>query len=862
MNALDRWLAGAANAPPEDQAAWSSSAAERALAPLLVAAGTELDEALPPAARRDLVEILSRRLANTCIRALANEHAALKAVTPPGLPVPALAPDVSRWRERFEQYPVLGSLMVHVLQGWRAHVQELLGRLEADRALLESQLFGGRLLPELAGVRGDAGDVHAGGRAVAVLRFADGRQVVYKPKDLRITRAVLELCAFLNERGLPFSLHCRALLARDGYAWEEFVEAAPCTTEAELARFYVRLGMLLRLFQLLEARDLWLDNLVAAGEHPVFIDLEMVLQPRQPLRGSAAEREVERCLLESVARVGILAAPTPIEIGVAAEDFGAVTPPRSFITPVRWTATQEALAGTRRASPHGHVLWTHREYTPALDGKPVRAVDHFPEVLDGYRSMGAALRMERASLLAPGGPLERMAGLPVRYIHRDSWSCYRLAHATLAPRLLTASERREAALASILEAANDHPDSASERAVLEVEVEAFRALDVPYFLCRTDGDALLRPDGRVVREKFFEGTGLDRARARLQAIEEFPRELHEDILWSTVATGRQPPWPAVQRELPPLSGPVDWLAEAVALGDFILECGTRAEGERVWLGLTYDPFQDLTQLEALRPDLLTGSTGVAVVLAELYAASGHERFREAAWAALRATRAAMAANRAIVWGVDHSGEAPLAAGAFVGAGAHLYALHRCAAALGAPELADEARACAASLPIDRLCERTTLDVATGAPGLLLALIACGAEGPARSLAIALERKLSAGIAPPPYPAPERLRELPDLREGLALCAERLEQRLGIKAGWQTPASSANSSPGKLEMLDELRGRVLLAERRTWRRWFSERLSSDRHELSAVWGVPAVAHAFLRLHAPARWSSLRTVSSRA
>jgi hypothetical protein len=41
-------------------------------------------------------------------------------------------------------------------------------------------------------------------------------------------------------------------------------------------------------------------------------------------------------------------------------------------------------------------------------------------------------------------------------------------------------------------------------------------------------------------------------------------------------------------------------------------------------------------------------------------------------------------------------------------------------------------------------------------------------------------------------------------------------------------------------------------------WFSDRLSRDEHDLSAISGISALAHAFLRLYAPDRFESIRLV----
>ena len=898
---LARWLEAAAREEGARTGAWNASVAEAVLGPLLAAAETSLARQLArvkkvevlPSACRELTGLLSRRLVAACVQVLAHERQALEALSGTPGSAPPLDASVTGWLERFEAWPVLAWVMTRLLLDWRTYAHELVSRLARDSALLGTSLFQGHGPRVLAGVQGDLGDLHDGGRSVAVLRFETGHSVVYKPKDLRITRGVQELCAFLNARGLPLPLHVRQVLCRDGYAWEEFVPAAPCHSAAEVERFYLRMGMLVRLLQVLEGRDLWLDNLVAAGEHPVFVDLEMVLQPRRRgLADTPASRLAEEQLQESVALLGILAAPQAMEAGLLAEDVGALTPPRAFMSPLRHVPALEALTGGGRASREGHVLFTREAYAPTLAGAPARAVEHLEALLEGYRAMHARLRASREELLAAEGPLERLSGLPVRYIHRDTWTCYRLAQAGLAPSLLTHPERREAAFASLLHTTSLHPQAEAEQAVVREEVEALRRLDVPYFLCHTGGRALLGADGRLLREDFFEGEALSRARQRLREVEAFPLARHEALLRSTLATGRHTPrTPAPPRAVE--EAPADWLAEAVALGDVLLGEAFSAGGALAWLGVTYQPLHGLRQVDVLPPDVLTGSTGIALVLADLYAVSGRERFRAAALGALESTRLATA-NRGLI-----------EVGAFRGLGAQLHALHRCARLLDAPALGELARARIDSLRLEELVARSPLDVVSGLTGLLLVLLASDEAPAARRLVELMEQRLAKSAVSLPMPEAWRLEGLPPLAEGLALCAVRVEKGLGMAPRWRSPVPEGNASIGALlarlamtgetgsaqaplraEVLHRLEGvasvasvaarldalELALVAARVWKedaliahaqrlgaelltgrrlqgRWFPELLEADTQNLSALWGLSAVAHAFLRLHAP-------------
>lgn len=903
-------LDGAARATPDDAATPSTPPAEAALAPILAAAAAllapHLDRAVVPvlaSARRDLLAVLARRLTRVCLRVLAREQQVIDALAAVGSPS-QLDGSAAAWRDRFHEYPVLADLVAQTTLDFREFVVEMLGRLADDRELLARQIFGGRPLAALARIRGDAGDAHARGRSVAVLRFEDGSGVVYKPKDLRVTRAVIDLCRLLNGAGLPLALHVREVLPRAGYTWEELVPAAPCHDVDEVRRFHVRMGMLVRLLELLEGRDFWLDNVIAAGEHPILVDLEMVLQPRRRAAASAtdAERAADEQLRESAANLGVLSAPVAIAAGLAAEDLGALTPSRELRLPVAAVPAHEALTGARRPSRDGYILWTPVDHAPVLGGESARATDHVEALLEGYRAMQTAIFARREELLSASGPLAALAGLPVRVVHTSTWRSIRALHAGLDPDLLTDVARREAHFAAVL-GASGLPDD--RRAVLRAEIAALSGLAIPYFLCRADGDALLDGEGRTLVEGFFTGSALARVTQRVQQARAQPAAGREDLVRSTLATGHGA---GASRHAATIEdGPaVDWLAEAVAVGDQILGAAVRAGGGLSWIGLTYDPAHDLRWIDVLKPEIVTGSTGLSIVLADLFVASGHERFRDAALGAIADTRAAAA-------------EARVDVGALRGAGAHLYGLHRCGVTLGASELTDAAtelaRALAIEIESESVSARATLDLATGVAGLALVAVACDAEPLARALAAQLEPRLAdADLARSPYPIGALLaRRLPDLQGGISLTAARLAHRFGIAlrcgpdrgaaptssgahlarlatfaaaggdrdrlaAGVAAFVASDLRAPGadRLERLDvalaaartlaspELGraaaqlGRAMVAERRAEGRWFPDRSAANCHDLSALWGLGAVAHALLRLHDPGRFRAIVTI----
>ena len=115
-------------------------------------------------------------------------------------------------------------------------------------------------------------------------------------------------CAPAQRRGAGPTPRRRSI-AGDGYGWTEFVEHTACDDAAGCQRFFRRAGAWLALFHCFAATDIHHENLVAAADHPVPIDLETLLQtPESRVTGAPAHEAARALIANSVAAVGLLPA--------------------------------------------------------------------------------------------------------------------------------------------------------------------------------------------------------------------------------------------------------------------------------------------------------------------------------------------------------------------------------------------------------------------------------------------------------------------------------------------------------------------------------------------------------------------------
>ena len=321
------------------------------------------------------------------------------------------------------------------------------------------------LCPETAGA--GLSDPHQGGRSVVSLTEA-GRTLYYKPRPLAIDVAFGGVVERTNELvALPLTL--ADIAPRDGFGFAGDVKRADCEDLSGVARFYRRLGTLIAAAQALRMGDLTCDNVIAAGDCPVIIDLETVLLPRP--RWQAVD-------------------PDPIG--------------GSFLLPLDAPNGAAISAVTARSGPDAA-----RASMPQLAGVPVGAVDFVDEIVAGYSEAIAVLGAEGPGLLdAFNGVVNRWPLRPTRLYNAF---LTRLAQ----PVALTDGAAEGLALEPLARGLLPYADTSARPFLAPLLVDEFRQLergDIPYFTTFCDSRDLVLSTGDRLTD-FFDRSGLETAAA-------------------------------------------------------------------------------------------------------------------------------------------------------------------------------------------------------------------------------------------------------------------------------------------------------------------------------------------------------------
>ncbi|MEV0731948.1 type 2 lanthipeptide synthetase LanM family protein [Polymorphospora sp. NPDC050346] len=619
------------------------------------------------------------------------------------------------------EYPVLARELVTCLQTSLNVRAEFVERLLTDLPTLRETFDGSwQGLADVAEVGFGAGDTHRGGRTVAVVTFTDGRKIVYKPRNLGVERHFNQVLDWLNTHGLRHPLRLLTVLDRGEYGWVEHVAVTSCQDEAQVGRFFWRQGAYLALFYALRGSDLHLENVIAAGEHPVIIDLEAIFQVPARTNDEAlslAVGEAPRAVRESVLRIGLLPERviTSDANGIYDADVSGISGGGGQLSPGRLPVY--VSSGTDEV----HVVRDRREMPETenrarLDGQPVNALAYTDNLTAGFEDCYRIILTNRDELLAGGGLIARFRDDEVRFIPRPTMTYARLQAESYHPDLLRDSLDREI-FAEVLSAwFTDLPD---RDLLLASEHRQLAEQDIPSFHT-TPGSADLHDGHTVVAHDFLADSGLAAVRARIG------RASEEDLrrqLWcirasmSGLTVGALPVEPVEPRPLPDTPLDADLAIRAArSVADLLLGVALVDDEVPSWLSVNFIGDRYWTVGHA-GLDLYSGVPGVAVFLAELGALTGDARYNRPA---RQLTRQLVDVADQLATGRASSAVLPI--GGYGELGGLVYALNQLAQLWWDPALLDAAHRVAA-LCQDRFADDKVLDVIGGTAGTALAILA-------------------------------------------------------------------------------------------------------------------------------------------
>jgi len=626
------------------------------------------------------------------------------------------------FRRLFEDKPVLLRLIASVTRQWIDTSREFVLRLDADLATIRRAILHVGADSRVAKIEGDLSDPHNSGHSVQIVSFEDGSRIVYKPKDLRLDVAWYALVERLNRAEPPLELKAVRTISRDGYGWTEFIDHAGCADQEGCQRFFRRAGAWLALFHCFAANDMHQENMIAAGDHPVPIDLETILQaPAEEHKAQDPEAQAFDAAMETVANsvmmVGLLPAygRSPDNNVFA---IGGMTADWNSKTKVKWNNINSDEMRPAKSKEVGKTT----PNLPHIDGRYAKFGDYIDDFIAGFEDYAKFL-LHQSRDAKQGGLFDGFTGVPVRKVIRATRFYYMLLQRLKNHRTMDDGVVWSAQTDFIARLADWEKDSDPLWPLQQAERSALVALNVPHFVSPSDGNEIRDATGISIHTEAT--SGMDRARARVQSFDE------QDIAWqitvitqntSSLPRSAGPPARGVALKQPSRSevavAPTKevFVAEADKIAEELSRYAIRRGPGAAWIGLDWLGDSEVFQLVCLGPELYNGVSGIAVFLAAHAAVTGCKSSGELALAGMSHLRKNLRGRNAARMARS------LGIGGATGLGSIVYALTVMSKSLHDDDLLADAHVAAELFTDDLIAADKQLDVMGGSAGAILGLL--------------------------------------------------------------------------------------------------------------------------------------------
>lgn len=203
------------------------------------------------------------------------------------------------------RYPEMKRLLLLRIVTVTKQIRRIASEIADNIEDINKQFFLKNPFKRIESIECGLSDAHHGGQTVAKVYLDNQESLIYKPRNLKKDRCFLELYGqFCRNVGLSFQ-NVR-IMAKKTYSLESYIEQRPCKSEAEVKRYFQRIGILLFLCRLMDMSDMHGENIIAAGEYPIPVDLETLPGNPDYAVYENADQIIAEELKHSVLSVGIL----------------------------------------------------------------------------------------------------------------------------------------------------------------------------------------------------------------------------------------------------------------------------------------------------------------------------------------------------------------------------------------------------------------------------------------------------------------------------------------------------------------------------------------------------------------------------
>lgn len=319
-------------------------------------------------------------------------------------------------QEFTHNYPVLIRFITTRVTQWVQIIQELDTRLQQDWAELRTTFD----IPDEDSVNDIdvlPSDSHDNGRRVIRIMTTSGVSFVYKPRSVVTTRVFDRTVATLA-RSIGETYPEKTVIDRGTYGYVSYVKHKECESSEHISQYYRRAGCVLAAAYLTGLNDCHYENVIAAGDRPVVVDVETMFT----LMTQLFERTKETAAYTETLDIGVM------RTGLLPQQHKSRHFPDNAVldgfrvpaVPVTGPYFQDEWNGVNTdammiTEDHsGQIMKSPPKNVPHFNNTPVPITEYVPEIVQAFRDVCLAVVNDEVSLSLPD------AGLNTRVLFRTT----------------------------------------------------------------------------------------------------------------------------------------------------------------------------------------------------------------------------------------------------------------------------------------------------------------------------------------------------------------------------------------------------------------------------------------------------------
>jgi type 2 lantibiotic biosynthesis protein LanM len=620
----------------------------------------------------------------------------------------------------FLEYPVLARHLSATVCRWLTFMSELNFFLKKDYEEISRFFFAGSVPGKVLSMDLNLSDQHNENKTVVKVTFENRKSILFKPRNLGAEKAYYSLLGFFNAKSRKFSQRMLKILDCDTYGWMEFAEQRACDSVDQVNNYFRHAGALLSIVYVFGGTDFHLENVIASGEKPLLVDLEMLINNKEV---NGKWRLVMDDVLEnqgSVLSTGILPILHRTQSGNFL-DLGGLGGHMEYETTLKEAVWKNC--NTDYMSVEFQYIRSKDlpcKNAVMLDGVVMEAANFMDEILEGFEDMYQLFFRCKEEILQDDGIIALFSHQILRYVHRETRDYHQIIRHSLQRKFMHHGTDWSLAINKALSGIDNGIEINQQ--FLTYEYQAICKLDVPIINYSSDSKDMRLSQGIIIRE-FFNRTAFDvlKENIRNMNMEDMYMQIQEIKcsyrIWTAMKTENTlVDQSQVLLKAKPLLKSDFFSTEAEKIAERILAERIESKQSINWPQLTARDARTYV-INLMGAGLYAGKAGIAVFLAAMGKLSGKREYCDLARKIIK--------NLTGCFAYRHSDSLPTTMNLGIGAGigGMLYAAVLTGTLLEDDALYQEVTAIIPLINNEIIKNDDILDIIGGCSGMILSLLA-------------------------------------------------------------------------------------------------------------------------------------------